>query len=135
MEGIGQLNLLAIVAAAASGFLVGGLWYSPVLFGKAWMRETGLTQEELAKGNHALIFGLTFVLALVASFVFAMFLGPKPAFGLAAGAGFGAGLAWIATSFGINYLFERKSMRLFLINGGYHIVQYTLIGVILGLWH
>jgi hypothetical protein len=41
----------------------------------------------------------------------------------------------VAGSFGINYLFEQRSMRLFLINGGYHTVQYTLIGAVLGLWH
>ena len=51
------------------------------------------------------------------------------------GAGFAAGLFWVTTSFGINYLFERKPLRLFLINGGYHTLQFTLIGAILGLWH
>ena len=71
----------------------------------------------------------------VASFVFAMFLGPAPALGLAVGAGFAAGLGWVATSYGITYLFEHRSLKLFLINGGYHTVQFTLIGLILGLWH
>jgi hypothetical protein len=41
----------------------------------------------------------------------------------------------VAGSFGINYLFEQRSLRLFLINGGYHTLQYTLIGLVLGLWH
>ena len=49
--------------------------------------------------------------------------------------GFCAGLCWVAASFGINYLFERKSFGLFLVNGGYHTVQFTLFGLILGLWH
>jgi hypothetical protein len=64
-----------------------------------------------------------------------MFLGPAPAFGLAAGAGFAAGLFWVAGSFAINYQFEQKPAALLLINGGYHTVQYTIFGVILGLWH
>ena len=50
-------------------------------------------------------------------------------------AGFSAGLCWVASSFGINYLFARRSLRLFLIDGGYHTLQFTLIGVILALWH
>ena len=129
-----DLHWLPILAATASSFVLGGLWYSPVLFGKAWQRETGLSDEVLAKGNMALIFGSTFVLCLVASAVFAMFLGPKPSLELGVGAGFAAGLCWVTASFGINYLFERKSLKLFLINGGYHTLQFTLIGLILALW-
>lgn len=64
-----------------------------------------------------------------------MFLGPAPELGFAVGAGFAAGLAWVAGSFGISYLFEHRSLKLWLINGGYHVVQYTLFGAILGAWH
>jgi len=64
-----------------------------------------------------------------------MFLGPNPSLALGLGAGFSAGLCWVAGSFGINYLFEGKNLRLSLINGGYHTVQYTLYGLILALWH
>jgi hypothetical protein len=52
-------------------------------------------------------------------------------FGFAAG--FSAGLCWVAASFGINYLFERRSLKLFLINGGYHTLQFAIIGVSLAL--
>jgi hypothetical protein len=45
-------------------------------------------------------------------------------FGL--GAGVSAGLCWVAASFGINYLFERRPLGLWLINGGYHTLQFTL---------
>jgi hypothetical protein len=130
-----EFNLLAVIAAAVTSFVLGGLWYSPVLFGKAWQRETGLSDEQLAKGNMALVFGVAFVLCLLASLVFAMFLGPRPPMLFGLGAGFAAGAFWVASSFGVNYLFERKSMKLFLINGGYHTLQFTLIGLILGLWH
>lgn len=130
-----DINWLAVIAGGVAAFVLGGLWYSPVLFGKVWQREAGLSDEAMAAGKPAVIFGLAFVLALIASAVFALFLGPDPALGFAAGAGAAAGVAWIATSFGINYLFERKSLKLFAINGGYHAVQFTLIGVILGLWH
>jgi len=82
----------------------------------------------------ALIFGLSFVLSFIAAFVFALFLGPRPPLALGLGAGFSAGLCWVAASFGINYLFERRSLKLFLINGGYHTLQFTVIGLILALW-
>jgi hypothetical protein len=128
-----EFNLWAVLAAAVASFFLGGLWYSPMLFGKAWQREAGLSDEQVANGNMALIFGLSFVLALIAALVFALFLGPRPTLALGLGAGFSAGLCWVASSFGINYLFERKSLKLFLINGGYHTVQFTLIGLILSL--
>jgi hypothetical protein len=130
-----EVNFLAVIAAAVASFLLGGLWYSPALFGKAWQREAGLSDEQLKSGNMAKIFGLSLVLSLIAAFVFAMFLGPRPPMALGLGAGFSAGLCWVAASFGINYLFEHRSLKLFLINGGYHTLQFTIIGLILALWH
>jgi len=126
-----EVNYLAVVIAAVASFLLGGLWYSNALFGKAWQRESGVTDEQLKNGNMAKIFGLSLVLSLLAAWVFALFLGPRPPVALGLGAGFSAGLCWVAASFGINYLFERRSFRLFLINGGYHTLQFTIIGLTL----
>jgi hypothetical protein len=123
-----EVSWIAIVVAALVSFLVGGLWYSPALFGKAWQREAGVTDEQLKSGNMARIFGLTLILSLLAAWMFATFLGPRPSLALGFGAGFSAGLFWVASSFGINYLFERRSLKLFLINGGYHTLQFTIIG-------
>jgi hypothetical protein len=128
------INWLAVVAAAASSFLLGGLWYS-ALFSAAWMKAAGLTPEQARAGNPALIFGGSFVLALIASATFALFLGGAVTLTQGALYGFTAGLCWVAGSFGMNYLFERKSLALFAINGGYHTLQFTLIGLILGAWH
>lgn len=128
-----DISYIGVLAAALSSFVLGGLWYSPLLFGRKWQELTGLTDEALAQADNKIKFTLAFVLSLVAALVFALFLGPDPAPGFAAGAGFAAGLCWVAASFGINYLFEHKSLSLFLINGGYHTLQFTLIGLILGL--
>ena len=130
-----EINLWAVLAAGASSMILGGLWYSPVLFGKAWSTASGVTEEKAKSANMAKTMGTAFVLALLGAFVFAMFLGPRPAPMFATAAGLSAGLCWIAGSFGINYLFEQRGLRLFLINGGYHTLQYTLIGLVLGLWH
>jgi len=129
-----EMNYWAIVLAAVSAFVLGGLWYS-VLFRRSWQRAAGLSDEQVQGGNKALIFGGSFVLSLIAAFVFALFLGPNPSLALGLGAGFSAGLCWVAASFGMNYLFERRSARLFLVNGSYHTLQFTLYGLILGLWH
>jgi hypothetical protein len=130
-----EINWLAALAAAVSSFVVGGIWYSPALFGKAWQREARVTDEQIKGGNPAKIYGGALLLSIIAAVVFAMFLGPQPDVGFATSAGFAAGLCWVAASFGINYLFERRSLALFLINGGYHTMQFTVIGLVLGLWH
>lgn len=128
-----ELNWLAILAAALSSFLLGGVWYA-ALFAKAHQEAAGLSDAQVKSGNPALIFGGSFVLALIASASFAVFLGQVDAM---TGALYGAtaGLCWVSASFGINYLFERRSLALFAINGGYHTLQFTLIGLVLGAWH
>jgi hypothetical protein len=129
-----EVNWLAVLAAAISAFLLGGLCAPPALFLKPWQRGARLSDEQLKGGNAGKISGGAFVLSLVAAATFAMFLGKLPV-AVATAYGFCAGLTWVAASFGINYLFEHKPLSLFLVNGGYHKLQFTLYGLILGLWH
>jgi hypothetical protein len=127
-----EVNLWAVLACGVGSLVLGALWYSPVLFGSRWQSLAGVSEEQLA-GDHFKIFGLAFILSLVAAFVFAIFLGPEMGLGPSIGAGASAGLCWVAASFGINYLFERRPLCLWLINGGYHTLQFTMFGLILGL--
>ncbi|WP_342598825.1 DUF1761 domain-containing protein [Psychrobacillus sp. FSL H8-0483] len=127
------INFFAVIAAGLSAFVIGGLWYS-VLFAKAWMKENGFDEEKLKNANMAKIFGGSFIFSLIISFVLALFLGPERNAMMGATAGFMAGLFWVATTMGITYLFERKSLKLFLINAGYHVVTFMIMGLILGLW-
>jgi hypothetical protein len=125
----------AVLAAGVASMILGALWYSPALFGKAWSTASGVTEAQAKSANMAKTLGAAFVLAVIGAAAFAMFLGPRPAPMFATAAGLSAGLCWVAGSFGINYLFEQRPLRLFLINGGYHTLQYTLIGAVLGVWH
>ncbi|HEY8120712.1 MAG TPA: DUF1761 domain-containing protein [Myxococcota bacterium] len=129
-----EISWLATLIATALAFALGGVWYGP-LFGKAWMAEHGFTQEQLASDfNPAKTYGLTAVLAALSAIVFGVFLallGPHTA-PFAVGFGFSVGLFWVAASIGTNYLFERSSLRLFWINGGYHVVRFTLMGAAFG---
>lgn len=127
------LNWLAIIAAAVSAFVLGGLWYGP-LFKNAWCREAGM-DPNAKPGHPARVFGTAFVAALFAAFAFAWFLGPAPEVHKAVHAGFMVGIAFVATSFAVNYAFAQRSFKLWLIDGGYHTLQFALYGLILGLWH
>ena len=130
-----HLNWLAIIAAAAATFLLGGLWYSPLLFGRAWMSANKFTQEDLNKGNMGKIFGLSFVFALVMAANLAAFLADaKTTVSWGATAGFLAGFGWVALAIATVALFERRSWKYVFINGGYMTVSFTVMGLILGLW-
>lgn len=129
-----ELNYLAVIVAAVSTFLIGGLWYSPAVFGKAWMKENGFKEEDMKNSNMVKIFGLAFLLAFISAINLAMFLGPESDPVMGAVWGFAAGFGWVATFVGTHYLFERKSFRLFLINAGYSVVALTVMGVILAAW-
>jgi hypothetical protein len=126
------VSWLAVLVAAFLTFVLGGLWYGP-LFGRPWMRASGVTDEQARQGNMPLIFGLSFVLQLLAAFALDMFIGE-------AGAGFGVfagamtGLCFIATAFGVVYLFEQRPFAHWAVNSGYHVVSYTMMGAILGAW-
>ncbi len=127
-----EVNWIAVALCGLASLVLGGLWYSPLLFGKAWQAAAGLSDERARSGNMAMIFGGAFVLSAIAAAVFAMFLGKQMSLGAATAAGLSAGLCWVAASYGISYLFERRPLRLWLINGGYHTLQFTLFGLILG---
>src|SRR5476651_1609600 len=128
------INWLAVFVAALSAFMVGGMWYSPKVFGTAWMADTGLSQDEIRKGNKARAFGMTAVFSLIMSANLAAFLAaPTTNLQWGATAGFLAGI-WTFSAIAIHSLFELKSWRLIFINGGYSVVSLTLMGAILGLW-
>lgn len=129
-----HLNPLAILAAAAISFLIGGVWYSPILFAKRWQQLTGLSDEQLKNGSMARIFGLAFVCSLVMAANLAAFLGAKATVGFGLAAGAATGIGWVAMCFAVNDVFERRPLALWLINSGYHVVSLTLMGGLLAWW-
>jgi hypothetical protein len=129
-----SINVPAVLCAALMTFAIGGLWYSPLLFARAWMREAGLTEEQTRQAPMARVFGLSALAALVMAFNLAAFIGPKASLGFGLFAGAAAGIGWVAMSLGVIYLFEQRSLKLWLINSGYQVLSYTLMGGLLGVW-
>jgi hypothetical protein len=128
------INWPAVLVAALSAFMVGGIWYSPVLFGNAWLADSKLTSKDVEQGNKAKIFGFTAVFALIMAANLAIFLADsKTDVTWGATAGFLAGI-WTFGAIATHSLFELKSWRYVFINGGYSVVSLTLMGAIIGLW-
>ncbi|HVN93472.1 MAG TPA: DUF1761 domain-containing protein [Terracidiphilus sp.] len=130
---LSTLNYWAVFAAALSAFLIGGLWYSPLLFLRVWARANGFSADPPKAGPK--VFALAFLFSLVMAFNLAMFLNDaKTTAAWGATAGFLAGFGWAAMSIAIVALFERRPASYAIINGGYVTVALTLMGLILGAW-
>jgi hypothetical protein len=128
------INWPAVVVAALSAFMVGGLWYSRPVFGNAWMIDSNLTEEQIKTGNKGKIFGFTALFALIMAANLAAFLAtPTTNTSWGATAGFLAGI-WTFGAIATHSLFELKGWRYIFINGGYSVVSLTLMGAILGCW-
>jgi Protein of unknown function (DUF1761) len=127
-----HLNYWAVLAAAASTFALGGLWYR--IFSAPWKKANGF-EGEPPPGNPTKIFGISFLFSLIMAFNLAKFLdSPTTTTAWGATAGFLAGFGWCFMGMGIICLFERKPWSYVLINGGFLTVALTVMGLILGAW-
>ncbi len=127
---MGPVNWLAVFVGAAAFFATGAVWYS-ALFGKAWQREAGVTEEQIAASNMPMIFALCFLAELVIAWMLGHLIArtsPAPHVIMMFAAGFGAFL--MTPAIGINYLYQRKSLKLFLIDAGHFIVGMTVMGAV-----
>jgi len=157
-----EMNFLAIFVAALVPMALGFLWYGPMLFQNAWMRESGMTEEKMKSGNMAVIFGVSFILAvLLALFLPTVTIHQMGAFSLAQGDlgvlpsydafmadysnefrtfkhgvfhGALVGIFFVLPVMGTNGLFERKSWKHIFINVGYWTLTIAIMGGIVCAW-
>jgi len=135
---LSNINFWAVIVATLSTFVVGWLWYGP-LFGKVWMSLVGLSEQQIQQSNMGKIFGLAFIFELIMAFNLAIFFYGGGGGGILTGGtgalyGFLTGFGWISFALAVNSLYERRSWKYMLINGGYWTLSLTLMGLILGLW-
>ncbi len=128
-----SIDYLAVLFAAIATFAVGGLWYSPILFGDRWATLAQLDEQTLVQ-DAGWVYGSTFVLQLAMALNLALFLVPDPSPAFALGASFAAGFGWVALGMGVTFRFERRPLALWMIDGGYHTVSFSTMGAVLGLW-
>ena len=127
---MGEINLVAVLLATAAFWLVGALWYG-LLFGKPWQRETGMT-EPPSGGRMAAIMGLTLAFEMLVVLTLAHLVartgaGPRVVLMMAGG----LALTVMTPAIGINYLHQRRSLTLFLIDAGHFLVGMLAAGGVL----
>ena len=119
-----HVNLIAVLLCGVASLLLGGLWYSPMLFAKPGNAPPALATSRQER-QHGGDLRRRVRAQPDRAYVFGMFLGQYMPLAGAVGAGFSAGLCWVGAAFGINYLFERRPFGLWAINAGYHTLQFT----------
>lgn len=127
---MGDINMLAVVIATIAFFMVGALWYG-ALFGKPWQREAGITEAPQGR-QVAKIMGLTFAFELLVVLMLDHTIARTGASGhviMMIATGFG--LSIMTPAIGINYLHQRKSLTLFLIDAGHFVVGMAAAGAVL----
>jgi hypothetical protein len=139
MNTIMSLNYVAVLVVAVIGFLLGWLWYSPVLFAKPWMAEMKIT-EEAAKamgGAMARMFAQGFFFTLLGTFGLAVLLKDHGASNWLSGVKLGlfVGVFVVGVRALNASVWECKSAKLRAINVGHEVVLHAVQGAILGLWH
>ena len=126
------VNWIAVVVAAVMGFVVGGIWYGPIM-GQRWMGAVGLTEDQIRSGNMPLIYGGAFAFSLLASWTLAhtfLSFGADLTVQAKIMTAFGVALGFIVPAIGTNYLFSQKSKTLFFIDATYWILFYITMGAV-----
>ena len=128
-----DINPWAIAVAALSSFATGGLWFSPIAFGRIQEREMRKRGATAPTATGGVLFA-SLVLCLVETVALAVLLGPEPGFGNAMAKGLGVGACFAATGTAINYLYTGRGLTLTLVDGGYHVLRFVIYAAVLGAW-
>ncbi|MBD3217646.1 MAG: DUF1761 family protein [candidate division Zixibacteria bacterium] len=130
------INYLAVVAAAVAYMILGALWYSPVLFGAAWMKGIGKTKEQIAKEFSPVNYLVALIFSFIASYGIARFMQWTGGDSIADGIKISvlAGVAFVLATMGVNDVFENRPRGLTVINTLYHLLGFLIVGIIIGAW-
>ena len=132
------INAWAVLVSALAFWGLGAIWYSPVLFSKRWQKEVGMTPDAMKNANLPLIFGLSFVIMVfmvwALNFVINSHKTEQVNLSMGLCMGLFTGFFFGMLTMGINYLYQRRSIVLWLIDGLYVVIGLGIAGMILGAW-
>ena len=123
-----DVNLLAVLVAIVASGVLGALWYSPWMFLAAWTRAR---KREPVQNRS--VYTITVVSAVAVSLAFGWWAGPEPSVEEAVLDGLVVGTFFTGTTLGMHYAFAGRSVKLWLIDGGFEVARFVLIGLVFGL--
>ena len=135
------VKLWAVALAGVATMVIGFLWYSPLLFARPWMVAMGYDPDDKARiaemqKSAGPMYGISLLASLISAFVLAKVLVGMTIYSALYGMKIGVAvwLAFVATVQLTDKMFGQRPMKLFLINTGYQLVCYVVMGAILGKW-
>ena len=130
------INYLAVIICTFFSLVLGFLWYTPILFGRSWMMLVGIKENEVDSKQAMKGYLFSIVSSFLAVLLLAVFMNLISINGFLYGMYLGAavGILFIATTVIGNDIFERRPFKLSLINAGYRVAYFTIVGAILGVW-
>lgn len=135
------INIWSVLVAAIATMVLGFVWYSPFLFANPWMRLMGLDPNDKAKlaemqKGAGKLYGLAFVASIVSALVLAKIIVITSVNTIPYGmkVGFAVWLGFVTTVQLTGALFGKQPSKLYLINTGYQLVCYLVMGAILAVW-
>lgn len=134
-----NVNIFAVIVAAVATFILGVVWYSPMLFANQWMHAHGYTPEkleEMKKKGVTRAYAVSLVCYLVMAYVLALLASYTQATSFAQGLWLGF-LAWLgfAATIGLtSNMFSDKPIAVWVLDAGYQLAYLLLMGVIVAVW-
>lgn len=131
-----SINWLAVIVAAILNMVIGGLWYSPMLFGKTWMQLTGMTEADKEKAKQSGMAKM-YIVQFIFTLIFAIFLAHMAAPSVGDAIKWGIFL-WVGAVLPItigDYLWMKRSMKLYVINVAQFLVIIIVDGILFACWH
>jgi len=135
------INIWSVLVAAVATMILGFLWYSPFLFANPWMRLMGIDPTDKAKlaemqKGAGKLYGLSFVASIASAVVLAKIIAITTVNTLPYGlkVGFAVWVGFVTTVQLTGALFGKQPSKLYLINTGYQLVCYLVMGAILAVW-
>ena len=133
-----QINFLAVIVAAAVAFLIGGLWYSPMLFAKPWMKAHGYTEDDVKEMQKSAsrAYAISILCHLLIALAIAVLVSYLNIWVYVKGLKLGL-LVWAGFAFPLGLManaFSNKKISAFAIDAGYQLVYLLIVGTIITVW-
>ena len=136
-EFISNLNWIAILCGALGYFALGALWYSKVLFANKWIEHTKVdVNSPDAKKGMGMLMLMSFVWMFISALGISILRDRMEIVGWMGGVKLGCitGFFFGTAAISISYLYEKRPMGLYWINGGYTLIGNIIAAVIICSW-
>jgi hypothetical protein len=125
-----NVNFVGALAGAIAAMVIGGLWYSPWLFGNRWQKLIGLSDDEVASPAIAMI--VSFLMFVVIGIGMSWIIPNDASMGVAMMWGFIGFWGFALPATVINGMFERRGWSLMAIDLGYLLISMLVMAAVIG---